>query len=230
MYSLTSLFSARLVTKYGARPVCIVGAITAALGLVIASYSWNMASLIVSYSFTTGVGFGLMYVPSVVAVAQQFTSKRALALGICVCGSGMGTFILAPMEDYLLSEVGWRWTFTIMGGVCCLCIVCGSVMTPIDQPPVETTIEKSSKSCVDKCIAMVLSEELRSSPALSTFLLVCVADCIASMALYIPFTFLPDEATSSGVSLENASFLIAAMGICSSVGRVCLGLLCDIPL
>ena len=114
-----------------------------------------------------------------------------------------------------------------MGGVCCLCIVCGSVMTPIDQPPVQTTIEKSSKSCVDKCIAMVLSEELRSSPALSTFLLVCVADCIASMALYIPFTFLPDEATSSGVSLENASFLIAAMGICSSVGRVCSGLLCD---
>ena len=70
MYSLTSLLSARLVTNYGARPVCIVGAVTAALGLVIASYSWNMASLIVSYSFTTGVGFGLMYVPSVVAVAQ----------------------------------------------------------------------------------------------------------------------------------------------------------------
>jgi len=227
VYSLTSLVSARLVTRYGARPVCIVGAIIAAVGLNVASYSWNMASLMVSYSFTTGVGFGLMYVPSVVAVAQQFTSKRALAIGICVCGSGMGTFILAPVEDFLLSEVGWRWTFTVLGCVCFLCTLCGVVMRPVKQLEVEQKISSSPQSCVSKFVSMVLSEELQSSPALSTFLLVCLADCVASMALYIPFTFLPDEATHSGVSLENASFLIAAMGICSSVGRVCSGLLCD---
>ena len=227
VYSLTSLVSARLVSKYGARPVCIVGALTAASGLIVASFSWNMASLLVSYSFITGVGFGLMYIPSVVAVAQQFTTKQAFAIGVCVCGSGMGTFILAPLEHFLLSQIGWRWTFVCLAGLCCLCVLCGVAMTPVHQPSIDEVRQQSAVSCMGKCVSMVLSEELLSSPALKTFLLISVADCIASMALYIPFTFLPDEATYSGVSLEDASFLISAMGISSSLGRIFSGWLCD---
>jgi len=196
--------------------------------LIIASYSWNMASLLASYSFITGTGFGMMYIPSVVAVAQHFTTKQALAIGICVCGSGMGTFLLAPVEHFLLSQVGWRWTFISMGGVSFICIGCGAVMTPIQQFSMgEKKFPAKSKSCIMKCVTMVLSDDLLASPFLKTFLFIAVADCIASMALYIPFTFLPDEATSSGLTLENASFLIAAMGISSSLGRICSGWLCD---
>eukprot|EP00092_Neocalanus_flemingeri_P025248 GFUD01027380.1.p1 GENE.GFUD01027380.1~~GFUD01027380.1.p1 ORF type:complete len:496 (-),score=106.05 GFUD01027380.1:35-1522(-) len=227
VYSLTSLVSARLVTKHGARPVCIVGALIAATGLLVASYSWNMASLMISYSFITGVGFGLMYIPAVIAVAQQFTTRQAFAIGVCVCGSGMGTFILAPLEHFLLGELGWRWTFVLMAGLCWLCTLCGAAMTPVHQPRYQEGRSATPPSCLTKCISMVLSEELLSSPALYIFLLICIADCIASMALYIPFTFLPDEATYSGVSLEDASFLIAGMGISSSAGRICSGWVCD---
>jgi len=228
VYSLTSLVSARLVSKHGPRPVCVVGALTASAGLIVASFSWNMASLLVSYSFITGVGFGLMYIPSVVAVAQHFTTRQAFAIGVCVCGSGMGTFILAPVEHFLLSQVGWRWTFVCMGGLCWLCVLCGAAMTPVRQAVPDMGPDLTvTRSCFTKFISMILSEELLSSPALTTFLLISLADCIASMALYIPFTFLPDEATHSGVSLEDASFLIASMGISSSAGRICSGWLCD---
>jgi len=231
VYSLTSLVTARLVPRYGSRTVCIIGALTAAVGLIVASFSNNMVSLIASYSFITGVGFGFMYVPSVVAVAQHFTTKQALALGICVCGSGMGTFILAPVEQFLLREVGWRWTFICMAGICWICILCGASMTPVKQQnvPDQQAIltSSSSPSCMKKCISMVMSKSLLASPFLSSFLLIAIADCVASTSLYIPFTFLPDEATSSGVSISDASFLIAAIGISSSVGRICSGWLCD---
>jgi len=228
VYSLTSLVTARLVPKYGSRPVCIVGALTASVGLIVASFSHSMASLIASYSFITGVGFGLMYVPSVVAVAQHFTTKQALAIGICVCGSGMGTFILAPLEHFLLSQIGWRWTFFCMGGLCWLCVLCGATMTPIGQSGAAPVQESSSpKSCLMKCVSMILSEKLMTSPGVFSFLIIALADCVASTSLYIPFTFLPDEAAGSGVSLSDASFLIAAMGISSSVGRICSGWLCD---
>jgi len=36
-----------------------------------------------------GVGFGLIYLPAVVCVGYYFESKRALATGIAVCGSGI---------------------------------------------------------------------------------------------------------------------------------------------
>lgn len=31
----------------------------------------------------------------------MFERLRSLAVGICLCGAGMGTFILAPLESYL---------------------------------------------------------------------------------------------------------------------------------
>ena len=40
-----------------------------------------MGSVIVGYSVMSGVGFGLMYIPAVVAAAPYFHKRRALAIG-----------------------------------------------------------------------------------------------------------------------------------------------------
>lgn len=45
----------------------------------------------------TGLGFGLIYLPAIVSVSIYFEKKRAFATGIAVCGSGLGTFIFAPL-------------------------------------------------------------------------------------------------------------------------------------
>ena len=44
-----------------------------------------------------GLGFGLIYLPAIVSVSVYFEKKRAFATGIAVCGSGVGTFIMAPV-------------------------------------------------------------------------------------------------------------------------------------
>ena len=49
-----------------------------------------------------------MYLPAVVAVGYYFEQKRALATGISVCGSGVGTFLFAPLATYLLEQYGWQ--------------------------------------------------------------------------------------------------------------------------
>ena len=77
-----------------------------------------------------------MYIPAVVAVAEHFHKRQSLAMGICVCGTGVGTFLLAPAESYFLNRFDmivqpesafclldlagagpwWRWP----GCVCCV--------------------------------------------------------------------------------------------------------------
>ena len=237
VYSLTGLLAARLVTSHGARPVCVLGAALSAAGLLLASFSQSLVSLLLSYSLLTGVGFGLMYVPAVVAVAEHFTKRQSLAMGLCVCGTGLGTFLLAPAELFMLENLGWRWTLRSMASLCLLCILAGLVMTPPDLRPsrrksslvsLQTGSSQTSCSSLSRSLMSVfLSSDLMDSPGLRTYLLVTLADGVATLALFIPFTFLPSLATSQGISPSDAAFLISAAGLSSSTGRLLSGLLCD---
>ena len=70
-----------LITRFGTRLVCVAGNLMAAIGLVAASFSWNLVTFLLTYSLITGVGFGLMYIPAILAVAHHFKTQRSLALG-----------------------------------------------------------------------------------------------------------------------------------------------------
>lgn len=62
-----------------------------------------------------GFGFGMMFLPSVVGVGYYFEKKRAIATGIAVCGTGIGTFCLAPVGKILLQNFDWRSSQIILG-------------------------------------------------------------------------------------------------------------------
>ena len=121
---------ASLVTRFGARPVCISGSLIACVGLIGASFAWNVSSLLVSYSLVTGIGFGCMYIPGVVASQAHFTRRRALATAIAVCGTGVGTLVLPPLVETLIEHYGWRRALRILSGICLGSVLCGASMFP----------------------------------------------------------------------------------------------------
>ena len=82
--------------------VCIAGAVVSALGFFLSTFAPNVFVLMLLFGILAGTGLGLMYVPAVVAVGHYFDKRRALATGIAVCGSGAGTFVLAPLASFLL--------------------------------------------------------------------------------------------------------------------------------
>ncbi|EDW06545.2 uncharacterized protein Dmoj_GI21795 [Drosophila mojavensis] len=90
--------SSSFVNRYGCRTVTIAGAILAAGCIIVSMFAQNVATLIVTIGFGTGLGFGLIYLPAIVSVTQYFEARRSLATGIAVCGSGFGTFIRIAEE------------------------------------------------------------------------------------------------------------------------------------
>ena len=67
-----------------------------------------------TYGATTGVGFALLWSPSIVAVNRYFTSQRSLAVGISVSGSGVGTLVLSNVSGALIATTGWRSTLQLL--------------------------------------------------------------------------------------------------------------------
>lgn len=70
-----------------------------------------------------GIGFGLMYLPAIVCVGYYFETKRSLATGIALCGSGVGTFLFAPLTQFLLENFTWQESNLILAGIILSCSV-----------------------------------------------------------------------------------------------------------
>ncbi|KAL3273689.1 hypothetical protein HHI36_015119 [Cryptolaemus montrouzieri] len=117
-----------LTDRYGCRKVTIFGSILASVAFVISSTVNSMMMLYLTFGLMAGFGLSLCYVASVVIVAYYFEKKRSFATGLAVCGSGIGTFIFAPLIQHLLREYGWRGTTLILAGLFLNLAVCGALM------------------------------------------------------------------------------------------------------
>lgn len=117
-----------LVDRYGCRHMTIVGGLIAGFGFVLSCFSNTIEVMYLTFGVIAGLGLGLCYVTAVVSIAYWFDKKRTLAVGLGACGTGIGTFLYAPMTTYFIEEYGWRGTCLLLAGTFFNMIVCGTVM------------------------------------------------------------------------------------------------------
>lgn len=129
---LTGPIMSALVDRYGCRLMTIIGGIISGTGFVISSYVRTIGIMYLTFGVMTGLGLGLCYVTAIVAIAFWFEKKRSLAIGLGSCGTGIGTFIYAPLTQYLITEYGWRGTTLFLAGGFFNICVCGALMRDPD--------------------------------------------------------------------------------------------------
>ena len=108
-------FIGALVDKYGSRRIMILGTVITGgcftlLGLT--SSIWYFYAL---YLATTIGLTGIADIPVVVAVTNWFNKRRGLAMGIVISGWGMGGLVITPLAAYLISSLGWRNAYYVLG-------------------------------------------------------------------------------------------------------------------
>ncbi|XP_050042907.1 monocarboxylate transporter 14 [Dermacentor andersoni] len=139
-----------LTTKYGCRAVTIAGSLLATVGLVVSVVAPNVTYLFFTIGLCTGAGFGLMYLPAIVSVTTYFEKRRAFATGIAVCGSGFGTFALAPFIEWLVHVYGWQGALLCTAGMVLNCCVFGALLRPLPQPAVAAQAPPAAHGTYDK--------------------------------------------------------------------------------
>lgn len=65
------------------------------------------------------------------SVTTYFEKYRSVAVGIGVSGSGLGTFVFAPLVAFLNQEYGWRGTLMVLSGIVLNCAIFGGLFRPL---------------------------------------------------------------------------------------------------
>lgn len=97
----------------------------------------------------SGLGFALCYTPAITLVSCYFRRRKALAYGIAMSGSGIGTFVLAPAVQLLIDLYSWRGALLVLSAFVANLCVCGALMRPITVQEEETE-DRRAETCVKK--------------------------------------------------------------------------------
>ncbi|KOB58187.1 Uncharacterized protein OBRU01_25396, partial [Operophtera brumata] len=121
-----------------------MGSIISATAFALSYYATSVEYLYLVYGILGGIGLCMIYLPAVLTVGFYFEKWRALATGLALCGSGVGTFAMGPLTSALLEQLGgWRPTLLVHAGMLLLCILFGAMFRPLK--PVRVTLEDSSE-------------------------------------------------------------------------------------
>lgn len=117
-----------LVDRYGCKYMTMLGGLISGAGFVIASFGNSIEWEFIFFGVVAGLGLGLCYVTAVVSIAYWFDKYRTLAIGLGSCGTGVGTFVYAPLTQFFINEYGWRGTILLLAGTFFNMCVCGALM------------------------------------------------------------------------------------------------------
>lgn len=99
--------------------------------------------------------------------------------------------------------------------------------------PTQNDIEEEKKSSCKLCpeavrrtLATMLDVSLLKSPS---FVLLALSGGFTMMGFYVPFMYLTDRALVSGMPESQAMWLVSAIGVCNTIGRVVCGLMSSFP-
>lgn len=114
-YAIMQLPGGWLADRFGARKVLIASVILWSIFTGLTGAAWSLVSMVV-IRFLFGIGEGGFQPSSSKIISQVFPEeKRASAMSIMLSSSGIVALIIPILSVALLTTIGWRTTFVVMG-------------------------------------------------------------------------------------------------------------------
>lgn len=193
-----------LCDRIGPRPLVFAGGFLMGVGLIATAQAGALSLGYLTYGVAVGIGGGLFVTPLFSTVGGWFVVRRTLAIGVAATGSGIGTLVLVPLSERLISAHGWRTAYVILGVIDLVVIsAAGLVLAPSPVPPPPAAHERM------KAVARTVS-----------FQRMCVTAVIFSTSIAVAFAFVVDFATDEGIPRSRAALLVGLIGASSIGGRL----------
>ncbi|XP_063444117.1 monocarboxylate transporter 12-like [Mytilus trossulus] len=130
---LFSPVASAMSTRFSCRSMALVGGVITSIGWMTTGFMPRIEYMFITYGLVAGIGKSMANIPSIIMVGRWFDKRRSLANGLATAGAGVGTFIFAPLLEFLLRRYGFQGTMLIMSSVMLNICVCGSLFRPVPQ-------------------------------------------------------------------------------------------------
>lgn len=147
-YLIAGPFVSALANRYGFRFTGVIGGLFSGVIFALSSLAPNIEFLWVFYGILGGIGFSMIYVPAVITTGFYFEKWRALATGISVTGSGVGTIVMGPVTIALIKMFGWRGAILCQAGIIITCSMFSALYRPLK--PIKVNVNFDEANAEDK--------------------------------------------------------------------------------
>nr|XP_015196024.1 PREDICTED: monocarboxylate transporter 13 isoform X1 [Lepisosteus oculatus] len=226
---LASPVATALCNAYGPRLVVMVGGLLSGLGMILASLSTTLVHLYLSVGIVSGMGWAMVFTPTVASVMQYFERRRSLAMALGFTGVGLSSFAFSPLFQLLVERYTWRGGLLILGGLCLNMVACGALIRPLRlrEEGGEGGPERRASlpgGCLSQARAYLELSLLRHRP----FLCYSLAVTLFNAGYFVPYVHLVAHSRQVGFSEYQAAFVVSATGVTDLVGRVVSGWVSDL--
>lgn len=214
-------FSGFVCQMIGSTPLFVVGIIVQTGAYVGASFATQIWHLYLAQGVFVGLSFVMLFIPVTFILPTWFDKRMATAMGITVCGSGLGGVVFSLSVNKLIDNTGdQRWALrmcAIVTGASAIVATCILRPRTKSQPLMKTTFTSSYIATNAK--AMFNFKIFRRYPLAA----LCLWFLIILMTYIIVLFSLAPYAKLIGLTASQASNITAILNAAQVVGRPLMG-------
>ncbi|HEX6708597.1 MAG TPA: MFS transporter [Albitalea sp.] len=207
-------FAGALADRFGAFRVLIAGSLLYAIGLV----TMGLATSGLAFTGSAGVLLGLAQSGTTYAVVYGVIGrnvapeKRSWAMGVAAAAGSFGQFLMVPVENWLIGDVGWQQALFILG---CLALAIMPLAIGLKEPA------QAAASAVHQSVGQAVREAFgyRSFQWLMAGYFVCGFQ-VVFIGVHMP-SYLKDH----GLTPNVATTALALIGLFNVIGTYAAGTL-----
>ncbi|KZV70087.1 MFS general substrate transporter [Peniophora sp. CONT] len=194
------------------KTMMFTGLIVCVGALTLSSFATKVWHLIALQGVVYGFAGGVLYMPVVSWLSEWFVQRRSLAGGLIFGGTGLGGAGFPILANFLLQQVGFRWTLRTMAAL--VGVLGGLALWGA----------KSRLPVARHATPAPMSFSFVTSPV---FIFMAVTVFVQGLSYFPVSLYIPSYAASLGFSSLDGTLALAAFNLAVVFGLVLVGYYCD---
>lgn len=224
MMGVGGIVAGTLNDRMGPRVIMTVSGISLGLGYLLMSGLTAPWQLYLLYGGLVGVGFCTHDVITLSTVARWFVRRRGMMSGLVKVGTGAGQFLVPLIASMLISGIGWRSAYLVIGGVSLGLLVAAAQVLRRDPQgmgllPDGQHIDAGKQKSRKEAHGISLGQAVRTLP----FWTLCITEFAVFFCLLTTIVHIVPHARDLGLPPATAAAVLSIIGGISMLGRIVMG-------